>query len=71
MAIESPLVTSLAVEVTEFPDLIQRYRVNGVPKIVANDRNELLGAQPEDIFVQEILRGFEGPADASESADPQ
>ena len=58
MAIESPLVTSHSVEVTEFPDLIQRYRVNGVPKIVANDRNEMLGSQPEPVFVAEALRGF-------------
>jgi predicted DsbA family dithiol-disulfide isomerase len=60
MAVESPLVTAHAVEVTEFPELIQRYRVNGVPKIVVNDRNELLGAQPEDIFVEEALRGLTG-----------
>jgi predicted DsbA family dithiol-disulfide isomerase len=60
MALESPLVTSLAVEVTEFPDLIQQYRVNGVPKIVVNDRNEMLGAQPEEIFVSEALAGLTG-----------
>ena len=58
MAVESPLVTSLAVEVSEFPELIQRYRVNGVPKTVVNDRNEILGAQPEQIFVAEALKGF-------------
>jgi predicted DsbA family dithiol-disulfide isomerase len=62
MAIESALVTSHAVEVSEFPDLIQRYRVNGVPKTVVNDRNEILGAQPESIFVSEALRGLAGEA---------
>jgi predicted DsbA family dithiol-disulfide isomerase len=63
MAVASPLVTASAVEVSEFPDLIQRYRVNGVPKTVANDRNEVLGALPEDAFLREALRGFvpEGP----------
>jgi hypothetical protein len=60
MAVESPLVTSLAVEVTEFPDLIQRYRVNGVPKTVVNDRNEILGAQPEASFVRDALNGIAG-----------
>jgi hypothetical protein len=58
MAIESPHVTSIAVEVTEFPDLITRYRVNGVPKIVVNDRTELLGAQPEQDFVRDALQGL-------------
>jgi glutaredoxin-like protein len=58
MAIESPLVRSLAIEVSEFPDLIQRYRVNGVPKTVVNDRNEILGAQPEPMFIAEALRGL-------------
>jgi hypothetical protein len=60
MAIESPLVTSWAVEVSEYPDLIHRYRVNGVPKTVVNDRNELLGAQPEATFVSEALQGLTG-----------
>lgn len=58
MAVESPLVTATAVEVSEFPDLIQRYRVNGVPKTVVNDRNEVIGALPEETFVREALRGF-------------
>lgn len=58
MAVESPLVTAAAVEVSEFPDLIQRYRVNGVPKTVVNDRNEVLGALPEEAFLREALRGL-------------
>jgi predicted DsbA family dithiol-disulfide isomerase len=58
MAVESPLVTATAVEVSEFPDLIQRYRVNGVPKTVVNDRNEVLGALPEEAFLREALRGL-------------
>jgi hypothetical protein len=57
MAIESPLVTSLAVEVTEYPDLIRQYRVNGVPKTVAEPGGgEVLGAQPEAVFVRELLQ---------------
>jgi glutaredoxin-like protein len=58
MAIESPFVTAIAVEVSEYPDLIRQYRVNGVPKTVVNDRNELLGAQPEETFVVEALAGL-------------
>jgi glutaredoxin-like protein len=54
-ALESPHVTATGVSVIEYPDLIRRYRVTGVPKIVFNDRIELLGAQPEDVFVDAIL----------------
>ena len=42
-ALESPQVSATGVSVIEFPDLIRRYRVTGVPKIVLNDRVELLG----------------------------
>ena len=68
MAVESPWVTARAVEVTEFPDLIRLYRVNGVPKTVVNDRNEILGAQPEEVFVAEALRDLAGDS-ASPDAD--
>ena len=56
MAIESPLVSATAVSAIEYPDLIRRYRVTGVPKIVMNERVELLGAQPEDVFVDAVMQ---------------
>lgn len=55
MALESPHVTAAAVEATEFPDLVRRYRITGVPKTVVNDTIEILGAQPEGVFVRQIL----------------
>lgn len=64
MAIESPLITATATSAVDFPDLIRRYRVTGVPKTVVNDRNELLGAIPEDPFVQQALHGL-GPSPPS------
>lgn len=60
MAVESPLVTATAVSVIEYPDLIRRYRVTGVPKIVINDRVELLGAQSEDAFVDAVVQAARG-----------
>jgi glutaredoxin-like protein len=60
MAVESERVTSFSIEVSEFPDLIRRYRVNGVPKTVVNDRNEVLGAQPESLFLAGALHGLTG-----------
>lgn len=50
------MVTTLAVEVSEFPDLIRQYRVNGVPKTVAEPGGEVLGAQPESVFVKELFQ---------------
>ena len=55
VALASPLVTATAYSVIEFPDLIRRYRVTGVPKIVVGDGVELLGAQPEEVFVDAVV----------------
>lgn len=56
MALASDHITATAVEVSEYGDLIQKYRVNGVPKTVVDDRVEILGGLPEDAFVAEALR---------------
>lgn len=55
MAWASPQITAFAVEVTEYPDLARRYRVTGVPKTVVNDRIEILGALPQEEFVEQAL----------------
>ncbi len=55
VALASPLVTATAYSVIEFPDLIRRYRVTGVPKIVVDTGVELLGAQPEAVLVDAIV----------------
>lgn len=47
MAIESPRVRADIIEATEFPDLVARYAVSGVPKTVLNDRLFIEGAVPE------------------------
>jgi predicted DsbA family dithiol-disulfide isomerase len=56
MALANDHITATAVEVSEYSDLIQKYRVNGVPKTVVDDRIEILGGLPEDAFVAEALR---------------
>jgi predicted DsbA family dithiol-disulfide isomerase len=58
MAFASPNITALAVEATEFPDLARRYQVSGVPKTVVNDQIEILGALPQDAFVEQALSTF-------------
>jgi hypothetical protein len=55
MASQSPLVTTYAVEITEFPDLARRYHVTGVPKTVVDGAAEILGAVPEPQFVSQVL----------------
>jgi glutaredoxin-like protein len=58
MAWANPNITAYAVEVTEYPDLARRYHVSGVPKTVVDDRVEILGALPEDAFVEQALAEF-------------
>jgi glutaredoxin-like protein len=53
-AIDSPFVSTVAIDATEFPDLVRRYNVNGVPKTVINDAMEIMGAASEDAFVAAI-----------------
>ena len=60
LAIASAHVTADVVEVSEFPDLAQRYHIYGVPKIVINDVVEFEGASPEAQFMAEVLRAADG-----------
>ena len=59
LAMENEHITADVVEVSEFIDMAQRYRVQGVPKTVVNDRVEFLGAVPEPRFIQEVLKAIE------------
>jgi predicted DsbA family dithiol-disulfide isomerase len=61
MAFASPNITALAVEATEYPDLARKYRVTGVPKSIVNDKVEILGAVPQDAFVEQALSALEQP----------
>jgi predicted DsbA family dithiol-disulfide isomerase len=52
-------ITSDVVEANEFMDLANSYEVYGVPKIVIRGSEksaEFEGAQPEHIFLQNILK---------------
>ena len=56
MAFANPNITAYAVEATEFPDLARRYMVNGVPKTIVNYEIEILGAVPQDEFIEQALQ---------------
>ena len=62
MAFANPNITAFAVEATEFPDLARKYQVTGVPKTVVNDAVEIMGALPQDAFVQQALAAVPRPA---------
>ncbi len=56
MAIESPRVRADIVEVTEYPDLVSRYAVRGVPKTIVNDRLFIEGAVPESELLAAVTQ---------------
>ncbi len=55
LAIESDLITADVIEATEFPELVRRYRVRGVPKTVVNGMAWIEGSMPETEYVERIL----------------
>lgn len=58
-ALINPNITAEMVEVNEFPEMANAYSVYGVPKTVINDKVEIEGAVPEELFVSELLRAYE------------
>ncbi len=56
MAVESPNVTADVIEASEFPELIQRYRVRGVPKTMINSSVGIEGAVPEPAFLNRVVQ---------------
>jgi predicted DsbA family dithiol-disulfide isomerase len=63
MAFVNPHITATSIEATEFIDLSRRYRVTGVPKTIVNETIEILGALPEEQFVDAALHATdESPA---------
>ncbi len=56
LAIHHPLITADCIEVSEFPDMIQKYQISGVPKIVVNETIEFVGAQSAEVFLDAVKR---------------
>jgi hypothetical protein len=55
MALDSCYVQAEAVEATEFPELVDRYHVSGVPQTTINfGAGTVVGASPEQHLVAEI-----------------
>ena len=56
MAIANLHVVADVVEVSEFPDLANRYGVRGVPQTVINESVRFVGNVPEAVFRQHLER---------------
>lgn len=63
-------ITADVVEVSEFPEMAQRYQIYGVPKTVINDEVEMEGAMPESMFVEHVLAALDGTGEGGGSATP-
>ena len=48
------------VETSEFPYLVQKYDVQGVPKTVINEDHSVVGAVPEMEMAQEVIEALKG-----------
>ncbi len=56
LALESEYITSDMIESAEFPHLVNKYGVMGVPKVVINEEFGFEGALPESSFVDEVMK---------------
>jgi len=59
MAMASDRVRADGIEASEFPELVQRYGVMGVPKIVINETVEVEGAVPEEVLLDLVREAVE------------
>jgi glutaredoxin-like protein len=53
-AMENENIISDTIEVTEFPDLAEKYQVVSVPKVVINEFVEIVGAVSESFFLYHL-----------------
>ena len=54
-AFASEQITAEAIEASEFPDLVQKFHIQGVPKTVINETVEYVGAMPEKQALEHVL----------------
>ena len=69
----SSKVRALAVEANEFPELSQRFGVQGVPRTVINQGGAFVGALPETQFVEAVLKlaGVEAEEPSPGAGEPR
>ncbi len=55
-AMENGKIRSSMIDAQEYMELSRQYEVMGVPRIVINDSIALEGAQPEEVFLEHVLK---------------
>jgi hypothetical protein len=59
MAMESPMILAEGIEAMEFPELADRFHVNGVPQTTINaGAGTVVGAVPAGNLIAEIIRAL-------------
>jgi glutaredoxin-like protein len=66
LALESEYITSDMIESAEFPHLVNKYGVMGVPKVVINEEFAFEGALPETSFVEEVVKASKSMTEAKD-----
>jgi glutaredoxin-like protein len=66
LALESEYISSDMIESAEFPQLVNKYRIMGVPKVVINEEFGFEGALPESSFVEEVMRVSKSTTEAKD-----
>jgi predicted DsbA family dithiol-disulfide isomerase len=62
-------ISADVIEVSEFPEMAQRYQIYGVPKTVINDAVEFEGAIPEAQFIQAVLSATQAASGEGEGPE--
>jgi glutaredoxin-like protein len=57
LAVESDFIRADVIDGSEFPQLVQKYAVMGVPKMIINEKIEFVGAFNEDLFAEHVVLG--------------
>jgi thioredoxin reductase (NADPH) len=58
LAIEAKgIITSICIDALEFPELADKFEVSSVPHNVINGKTSSIGVQPEEKFVDDVIKG--------------
>jgi glutaredoxin-like protein len=55
-ALENPKIRALMIETAEFPELVKKYNVIGVPRTVINEQVGFDGAPADKVFAETVLK---------------
>ncbi len=55
MCLESEWVTADMIDMLEYPDLARTYNLDSVPVTIVNERGQVEGGLPEELFVPMVL----------------